>query len=750
MYSSVKTFPQTTPCYTLRVNHLPHWVLGFVLGMSLGFGGVPFSSAQAETKLTIVPFVPVKGKAAAVSSIPAVSKKMGRLLKSRGFAVVGATKDENKKTFVLPNRSAYNEAMSLFTLGKNLMRKKKYEPAKDKLEGALRSFHQGMVHVRDFNQFLELYRLMGLCFFRLGLGEQGEQAINRLGALAPKRKYAVSKMPPAMRRVLQGAQRRARRGKGSIRIMLPEGSSVQFNDKILSNASSPLVIKGLAPGKHYLWVRKSGFIPFAEPVVIRGSRATKLSVSLERIPQTGGADFSAQIGAIHSSLRSGLVNARVRRNVQSIASSLKVNYVMFGYFERQPTANRLSMFIYRRSDGALKAYPPIPFDVELLMVDIKLIKVANAIKAKMGSYNSLPNKAWDTGTAPVAKPEPRAGDVVKPTPRPNPTVAVAKPQTRPNRLAQDDPSLDGVDDDDDDGNIAGGMKVVQPRPRPRPQPKVAVVQPRPQPRPAVVEPRPQPRPAVVEPRPQPRPKPVIPGGDDDDDDVDSISKTRKPVVRPRPRPEPRPAAVEPRPEPRPAAVEPRPEPRPAVVEPRPRPAAVEPPPVRKPRRVARVPRVTPRPRRSGKFDADVDVDWSNPIPRIARDSAYREKVLARRRVRRVRTPVVEDPPPIRRPKPRPEPVSPKRNTDDDDSIVRREPPPRRRSDSWGGGDNDGGAIVRRPPPRRPTGPTPITKKWWFWTAIVGGVAVAGGVTAAIVATSPSNAYNVFVNINQPE
>ncbi len=727
MYSSVKTFPQTTPSFTIRVNHLPGWVLGFVLGMSLGLGGVPFSSAQAETKLTIVPFVPVKGKAAAVSSIPAVSKKMGRLLKSRGFVVVGATKDENKNTFVLPNRGAYNEAMSLFSLGKNLMRKKKYEPAKDKLEGALRSFHSGMIHVRDFNQFLELYRLMGLCFFRLGLGEQGEQAINRLGALAPKRKYAVSKMPPAMRRVLQGAQRRARRGKGSIRITIPEGSSVQFNDTLLSDATSPLVIKGLAPGKHYLWVRKSGFIPFAEPVVIRGSRVTKLSVSLEPIPKSGGADYSAQISAMHRSLRSGLVNARVRRNVQSIASGLKVNYVLFGYFERQPTANRLSMFIYRRSDGALKAYPPIPFDVELLMVDIKLIKVANAIKSKMESYNSLPNKAWDTASAPLAKPQPRAGDVVKPTPQRDPAVAAAKPQTRPNRLAQDDPSLDGVDDDDDDVPTSGGIKVVQPRPRPRPQPKVAVVQP-----------RPTPRPAPVEPRPQQRPKPSIGGGDDDEDDMDSISTKPKPVVRPRPRPEPRPAVVEPRPEPRPAVVEPRPQPR-----------AVEPPPVRRPRRVARVPRVSPRQRRVGKFDADVDVDWSNPIPRIARDSAYRERVLARRRVRRVRPPVVEDPPPIRRPEPRPEPVKPSRNADDDDSLVRKQPPPSRR-DSWGGGDNDGGAIARRPPPKRTVGPTPITKKWWFWTAIVGGIAVAGGVTAAIVATAPSNAYNVFVNINVPE
>ncbi len=56
------------------------------------------------------------------------------------------------------------------------------------------------------------------------------------------------------------------------------------------------------------------------------------------------------------------------------------------------------------------------------------------------------------------------------------------------------------------------------------------------------------------------------------------------------------------------------------------------------------------------------------------------------------------------------------------------------------------AVVAAPPPpaEKPSAGGPVYKKWWFWTA-VGAVAVAGGVTAGVVAAQPHDqGFNVLL------
>lgn len=692
------------------------WGLLCALCLLVGFGapGVAWSAS-----VTIVPFVSTDNSNQ--STYVEASTQLGNHLKEKKVKVVAADAKGQQSQFVLPFRSSFRRGMTQYKQGKALLRKKKPDASRAKLEAALKNIEKGLMHLRDFGELIELYRLLGLCYFRLGMGEEGEAVIRRLGALVPRYKFAVSKMPPAMQRVLKRAQKLAKASKYKLLLTVPSGSSLQLNKAKVDSVSGAVPIKGLAAARHYLWVRKKGYIPFAQLIrVKRGT--TKLTIDLKPIPRAGGPNLSGQVASIRAQLKRAALTRSLGNSAKAIASGLNVDAVIMGYFQKAATTNDLHMFLYRKSDDTLRKFPVQSFDLELLQLTIKLVTLGDKLKASLSTMGKLPVQSWMSAVAAAPR-------VTPPRPAPAPRrVAVARPTPRP---------AGGGDDDDDDldnpsDTDSGGFTIVRRKPpvRAKPRPAPRPVAPRPTPRPApVVTPRPTPRPApVVAPRPAPRP---MAGGDDDDDD-DTLNTTRQP--RPRKRAK-LPSYLN-------SVPDSLKKDRQALATDKKRGRRIG----RLVSRAVRKSRPTRSRRRRGPFDPDKDVDWSNPIP----GPNERIPVVPRGRRVAVAVPSQPRPAPVRpQPDPRVDPT-PVRVTPRPEPV-RREPPPSR--GGWGDDldplDNSSSAKRRPKPPKAAAGGS-VVGKWWFWTLIAGGTAAAATVIGvAVVQSQPGVAYNISVNTNPP-
>jgi hypothetical protein len=607
-------------------------------------------------------------------------------------------------------------------------------------------------------------------------------------------------MPAAIRRILDRSQKQALSSTNELHLTVPENTTVQFNDQKLAQPSSPVIIKGLSDGKHYLWVRKKGYYPFAQ-VVVAGKGKNNIQVRLKPLPSASGPDYSTHMRQIHHQIVKGKLNETVRSNVQEIASGLQVNYLIFGYFLRDSNKNKLMMFLYRTNDGSLKKYPPVDFDLDLLEVDIRTVTLARDLKTAFQNFDTLPTQPWQQqsifmASAPSTPPPARTG-VYK---------APSSQYSDHSGLGDDNPDLDGVEDST---HSKRGIVVVQPtaRPQPKPQPEVTPPPARPSPQPQPVD-KPQPRTLQQPPsirteqgidedelendlhptnrRPPPKiqskaarmPTPSHTEHDHNNRDPQqpkhhTTTPVEPPHVKPR-TPEVEPPHVKPRtPEVEPPHVKPRtPEVEPPHVKPR-TPVIKDNQDIRTKTKDDRlVARTNPEPDvidRSERrdypaqskspdrpFDPDLDIDWSNPIPQEAspgyrpdrhktesRDDTRHKwrSTLADRRRGDIGEPQPSHiKPPSRR-------VAP--DVRDDRDRLRHQDTPKK--DSLDHKDRDWDTKIHREPIPKPpiTAKPKVSQTWWFWTIIgVSTAAVAGTITAfAIIHSQPATAYNIYVNTN---
>lgn len=670
------------------------------------------ASAQAQNKLTVVPFVSTNPRQKQ-SDFYDVSRKLQDQLKVRGITVVPYAA-KGAVAAKPPNEGIYKQAKALFAKGRDLLRSKKYEAAQKALKSGLAKFEQAMAHMQDTDELHEFYRLLGIAYFRLGMNEQGEEAIQQLGYIAPKKRYSRTRMFRMLQRILKRAQKRGPKGGGKLYLTLPRGVSVSLNFKPVLVKGRRLRIRNLKPGKHYLKVTQSGHFPWVQAITVKPRRWTRLRIKMTRQPTSSGPNFSAEVRVIQSLLQRKALNNTVKKLCGKLASGLSVPYVLLGYHDKVGVEYKLHMFLYRHAGQKAGIVTPVVLDLELMQADIKFLTVSKALKGHLGAFNKLQIRPWRevslTASTPAARPTPAAA---RPTP-----VATARPTPRP-AATNSGPDPDDYDPDEDSRKAA----------------------PRPTPRPAVVA-RPTPRPVVRQVTPRPTPRPATPRSDGDPDDPDDppARPTPRPAVVARPTPRPVVRQVTPRPTPRPATPRSDGDPDdpddPAPARPTPRPVvrSVTPPPVRRsnrpPRRVAYARK---RPGMPG-FDADKDMDWSNPVPRSSQNYRGSEPDYSTYRV--------PNPNPLNV-RPAPPPV--RRKTEPQPDVRRPTPPPVRR---------DPDVITRPdPPPRRnpPKAGAPVTKQWWFWTLVATGTAaVATTATILVIYSLPATSYNVSVQINPPQ
>ncbi len=719
------------------------------------------SEAWAGGKVGIVPFVSAVGKEAGTAVVPEVSGKLAKKLLRRGFEAV-ELKVSGSGPPQLPNRDVYRRALDTLAKGKAALKKGNFEKASQLLQDALKLMERSMLHQKSLDQILEIYRLLIVSYFQSGMSDMGEEVLSLLGKIAPDRKFSRRELPPAILRMLSRIQNRAKRGKISVVLTFPAPATVIFDTRIFKNASSPLIIRRVPSGKHYLWILKPGHIPHAKPVFISRRRLFRISVDKLEPMKNAGPPYAASVFKLQKLLKKTLINSEARSLVRDIASSTGVKLLIFGFFAKENRKNFLHLFIYDTSTELLKKYPPIEFDLELLEVDITLIDASKKLAAALKDLDKLPNMGWrptpvlasaqtaDTTTSEggdKAQSSQQSGDSETPSKSPPPPPRIASSSAGSDLAADDDDEereLLGEDEDFGKPAAQNSKKAASP-PAERTKKESQTgdgtdgadgQNSRRDSGADTGDSTPSPRSDSSAEKKSPSAGGDSEGGDDLDSELDdggggdskpkdtaSSGSSAKNADKPpsdRPSSEGGAAPVEVRKPPRERSN------RSGGAEPSPRSESA------KPRKLASLP---PAFTRKPGFDPDRDIDWSDPVPREVR-LAMRSRRGGRYSSRMVPSPR----------KGRWRKRAPRRADDREPAPPPKYIPPP--DEGWE--DGEGTGKTTPPPktelPKKARKSKPITSTWWFWTLTAAAVVSAGTVAAiAIIYSQPPTSYDVFVN-----
>jgi len=139
--------------------------------------------------------------------------------------------------------------------------------------------------------------------------------------------------------------------------------------------ATPMTVKSVAPGTHYVSIKKGDDI-WGSTVAVEPGETTKIDAKLEA---AGGGESPAQ--ALRDAIRDGTIGDDARLAAQGLANRAATDLVVTalvvpleggGGFAVQP-------FIYTEEVSTLRALEPVMFDDELLELNVQAYKLAGRI-----------------------------------------------------------------------------------------------------------------------------------------------------------------------------------------------------------------------------------------------------------------------------------------------------------------------------------------------------------------------------------
>jgi hypothetical protein len=254
---------------------------------------------------------------------------------------------------------------------------------------------------------------------RLASGDEdgGDAALAQLVRLFPQRELNAADYPPAFLVELSGIRRRMLAApRGSLRVLSPPGTGEArvFVDGRAASGT-PLLVKDLIPGEHFVRVERAGSA-WGEKVVVIAGVETKVA------PQPGASGPAAELTG---ALLLGELDRAAVMTAGRLARAAGAQAAVFGAVLRDGDSVAVKSFLCVAKGDRLFALAPLRLDAELLGGLVQMVKLGDDVVAKLLSPPAEP--PLPLSLAPAAAP----AAVVEAAPAPvvalQPVAATAAP-----------------------------------------------------------------------------------------------------------------------------------------------------------------------------------------------------------------------------------------------------------------------------------------------------------------------------------
>lgn len=403
-----------------------HRWIATTLALAQALFGVPLITADEAAAQIPKPKVWIAPMAASdVPGASLLSEKFDeavrkRLARSSVLVLTDTVKDESVSAGDEDPRVAQAEVLRV--AGRESLAKGDAKGGMEKLRAALKLYEEGLASINKLEAVAETLAFLADAAVAQGFGGDAKDYLKRLAAMSGEN--ALPDGLSGETRALYDKVRAKllRKKKGALRVVTtPEGAEVRVDGT--PRGKSPLVIKSMIRGEHYVQVAHPSAGLGGQRVRVKGGKTTEAVVGLSKELGPGPAE-KADAGLTADLIdraRKGTLDQTFRDKAEAIAGQVRANYVVVGHIAPQGNGFVLTAYLYGTQEKQTAAFDQFKFRADLSSVFVQASNFAVAVEKAVANF---PFDRVVHGSLMVAK-----------TPKPPPVVRPPAPPTAAPRTA---------------------------------------------------------------------------------------------------------------------------------------------------------------------------------------------------------------------------------------------------------------------------------------------------------------------------
>lgn len=375
---------------------------GFWAAAALAALPVPAAAAEGPTVL-LLPFANLYGTSSRQTGERLAEMLRAELDQNDALRVVGAesgaparpaarrpSRVPRSGTAVPRNDRALGQIRRDLADAREFLRTLKFKQAADLAASALQQMESNHAHV-DFDEFVAAHLDLAVAQFRIGKERDGERTLAIVARLEPHRTLG-NDFPPVFQRIFDAIKRRlSAQAKGAIRIESnPSGASTVVDGRDVGQ--TPILVKDLIPGFHFVKLTQGGTVGFAAKVDVAAADVARLTPDLgagsvaeaeEPAPPTSAGRGGAAAAAVVAALANNTLDDAVLNKATDAASAAAADFVVLGGVHRAGENLIASAHLFDVRKQRLCPLVRVSLDPDLLGAGLEIYKLGSDLAGKL-------------------------------------------------------------------------------------------------------------------------------------------------------------------------------------------------------------------------------------------------------------------------------------------------------------------------------------------------------------------------------
>lgn len=258
--------------------------------------------------------------------------------------------------------------------GENYYAKFQFDRAIKAFKGSLAKYESSLALMKDFSPVLDTLLMLSVCYYRTDHEKEGAMMLIKVIRLKPDLVLDPEKYPPMFRNTAEAIKKKLlRKRRGEIEVVAnEEGASVYFDGNKVG--VTPILMKQLVPGDHFVRVEKEGLQPWAGKVTVVSTQRRRVLAALGGVKKLSGP-----LGEIAGDLRANRISSQTRKTAAQQGRKIGADFVILGGVSKVGQNYRVGTFLLDVSKNVLCPLPEIKFDPDLLGASVEVYNMASVL-----------------------------------------------------------------------------------------------------------------------------------------------------------------------------------------------------------------------------------------------------------------------------------------------------------------------------------------------------------------------------------
>ncbi len=270
------------------------------------------------------------------------------------------------------------KASQLYKKGVKQYESLQLQKAHKSFSAALKKYESSLALLKDFEPVVDTLLMLSVCNYRLDKENEGAKMLVKVIRLRPALVLDPAKYPPMFRNTMNSIRKRLlRKTRGELEVVAnTDGATVFFDGKKVG--TSPILLKDLVPGEHYLRVEKQGLQTFASKVVIMPTKKVRVAAVLGGVKKATGP-----LGKMAEGIRSNTITVSVLNTIRKQGKEIGADFMVVGGIAKVGQNYKIGSYLVNIHKGTVCPMQKIEFDPDLLGASVEVFNMASDMVKKI-------------------------------------------------------------------------------------------------------------------------------------------------------------------------------------------------------------------------------------------------------------------------------------------------------------------------------------------------------------------------------